>query len=321
MKPRPADRPSRKLSVCLAAILLLSSAARAQDDEALPEWFGEPNSPEDIQPSSVTYGLSNRRAIPELPAPDEPDTGYVPLYRLTRPYYDTIFSTTPPQYLPAPDPSSFRPVLAYRPPIGLQPRFHPDRLVEFHSTFGVSQAFDSNVNLTPANQVRDFYITPRMALELQIGTPDSAWIENYDTIIGLHSSYEAYGDLFYENPRLSAFNQKLDLNMRIGRSSAIWRPYFYFSQLTGTDLLTTELTNRTERIRISPASSANTSSRQTSPGTNPSVISTSAIRSGLREFQHSPDPPGSRLPPARGNERPALGRLPPHRAGPRLRGQ
>lgn len=245
---------ARRAAPALRLILALAAGPfvpllRAQVEPELPSW--ELNSPEDRLPASVEPGLSNRRAIPTLPTPDAP-AGYVPLFRLTRPYYDTLFATLPPQYLPSPDPASFRPVIANEAPVGLQPRRYRDGLIEFYPSFGLAQSFDSNVNLTPTNEVADFYITPRAGLELQIGTPDSAWIEGYDTIIGLHSSYEAYGDLFFENPELSAFNQKFDLNLRIGRAAAIWRPYVYFSDLTGTNLLTTELTNRTRRIRTAP---------------------------------------------------------------------
>ena len=46
--------------------------------------------------------------------------------------------------------------------------------------------------------------------------------------------------------------QKLSLTTRIGRSAGIWRPYFYFTDETGTNLITTDLTNRVRRIRASP---------------------------------------------------------------------
>ena len=211
----------------------------------------EPVSPIDLGPGSMETGLSETRSIPALPEP-EPEPEYPRLYQLTRPYYDTVLLDLPVQYLPSPDPSTFRPVSAYFPPIGLQPRKYRDGLFEIYPTFGIAQSFDSNVDLTPNDPIADFYITPRAQIELQVGTPDSAWIERYDTILALNLNYEIYADLFYENPNLSALNQKLSLATRIGRSAAIWRPYLYFSDETGTNLLTTELTNRTRRIRVSP---------------------------------------------------------------------
>ena len=249
---RRSPRRRRLLRPLPGLCVLFAACHLHAQEEYSPDANWEPNSPEEHLPGLIEPGISNLRAVPDIASPDAPDSSYVPLYRLTRPYYDTVFATVPPQYLPAPDPSSFRPVIGYDQPLGLQPRMYRNGLVEIYPSAGIAQAFDSNVNLTPTNQIADFYVTPRAGLELQIGTPDSAWIEGYDTIVGIHSSYEAYGDIFYENPGLSAFNQKFDINARIGRSSAIWRPYLYFSQLTGTNLLTTELTNRTERIRVSP---------------------------------------------------------------------
>jgi hypothetical protein len=116
----------------------------------------------------------------------------------------------------------------------------------------VSQSYDSNVNLTPTGRISDFYLTPHLGVELQLGTPDSIYTDMYDTIVAAHSDYEAYEDIFFNHPNLSAFNQKFDFTARIGRTSAIWRPFVYASQITGADLLTRDLTNRTPRLRILP---------------------------------------------------------------------
>jgi hypothetical protein len=243
------------LSLALFAVCPL----RAQDDLALPQRDGpsETNSPEESLASLIEPGLSDTRATPVRAAPAAPDSSFVPLFRLVRPYYDSIFAALPPEYAPPSDPASFRPVLGYQQPLGLlalglQPRVYRAGLVEFYPSAGLSQSFDSNVDLTSTHRIADSYITPRAALELQVGSPDSVWSDGYDTILGLHASYEAYGDIFFENPHFDAFNQRFSLNGRIGRSNAIWRPYFYYSDVTGTDLLTAELTNRTRRIRLSP---------------------------------------------------------------------
>lgn len=216
----------------------------------LPEASFEPNSPIDLIPAGVEGGLSNTRSIPSLPPPPPPPQ-YPQLFRLTRPYYDSILLNLPPSYLPPPDPSTFRPVIAHQPPIGLQPRKYRAGAFEVYPTLSLAHSFDSNVDLTPDDPIADFYVTPRAKIELQLGTPDSVWIERYETILGLNLTYEMYGELFSEHPRFNAFNQKLSLTTRIGRTSAIWRPYLYFSDETGTNLLTTELTNRTRRINVS----------------------------------------------------------------------
>ena len=242
----------------LLTALFVVSPLRAQDYAPLPELGApdEPNSPEEQLPNLMEPGLSNTRTTPTRAAPDEPDSSYIPLHRLIRPFYDSIFATLPPEYAPPPDPSSYRSVIEYQQPLGLQPRVYRPGLVEFYPSAGLAQTFDSNVNLTSTNQIADFYITPQAALEMQVGTPDSAWIEGYDTILAFHATYEAFADIFFENPRFDAFNQKFSFNARIGRSNAIWRPYLYFSDVTGTDLLTAELSNRARRIRLSPGFTA-----------------------------------------------------------------
>ncbi|HEY5791822.1 MAG TPA: hypothetical protein VIS74_00895, partial [Chthoniobacterales bacterium] len=212
----------------------------------------ESNSPQELLPALVEPGLSPH-AIPSPATPESAgETGFVPLYRLTRPFYDSIFAQLPPQYLPNRDPSGFRSVTVNLPPIGLQPRAYRLGLLEFYPRFGLSQSFDSNVNLTATNEIADFYLTPKAGLEFQIGTPDSIYLEGYDTMLAARGSYEAYGDLFYGHPELSAFNQQLSLAGRIGRSAAIWRPFLEASDLTGSNLLMAELVNRTRRIRVLP---------------------------------------------------------------------
>lgn len=249
--------PSRSLAALILAASFLLTTASAQEDQNRGEWFGDDGvelpSPEELVPGTLEPGLSRLRAIPAPDIPDSPVEGeYNQLFRLTRPFYDSITAIVPPQYLPTPDLSSFRPSTVYIPSVGVRPRIYRPGLFEIYPWFAVTQSYDTNVNLTPTNEIADFYVTPRAGFDMQIGTPDSAWIDGYDTITALRTSYEAYADLFYLNPDLSAFNQKLELSGRIGRSSAIWRPIFTFSDLTGTNLLLVDLVNRTRRIRISP---------------------------------------------------------------------
>ena len=147
-------------------------------------------------------------------------------------------------YAAPPDPSTFRPVTVEAPPLGLYPVKRRPGLVELYLWAGIAQSYDSNVQMTATNQIADFFISPRGGFEVTLGTPE--------TILGMQLAYECYEDFFYENPNLNAFNQKLDLSMRIGRDAAIWRPYLAASDITGSNLLLDEQTNRTRRVRILP---------------------------------------------------------------------
>jgi hypothetical protein len=234
------------LQACPAASLGASADPDlpADDSTELP-------SPDELLPALAEPGLPERAVPQPTPAPETAatDADYVPLYRLTRPYYDSLFSIPrPAAALPA-DPSAFRPVTVYEPPVGLLPRAYRPGLFELYPWGGVAQTFDSNVNLSPTNRIADFYVTPRAGLEFQLGTPDSVFVEQYDTIVAAHGSYEGWADLFYLHPGMSAYNQRLDLSARIGRSAAIWRPFFQFSDITGSNLQLAELVNRTTRIR------------------------------------------------------------------------
>jgi hypothetical protein len=250
--PRRKLKRARLPLFFLPGLFVLSVAAlQAQDSNVIPEWIGEPNSPGERLSGTVTPGLSER-AVPVLTAPGQPESDYQPLYRLTRPYYDTLFATAAPDFIPTPDPATFRPSVVNEQARGLRPKVFRSGLFEIYPFFSLAQSYDSNVNLTPNNPIRDFYLTPRAGVEFQLGSPDSIYTPTYDTIFALHGFYEGYGDIFYEHPELSAYNQRLELTGRIGRSSAIWRPFLYASDITGSNLLLIELTNRTERVRVIP---------------------------------------------------------------------
>lgn len=250
-------KKKRGHSAFLAACLLAPwTPATAQDsildfpDVGLPQNTGyERNAPEELVPATVEPGLTSR-AIPALPDTPQPQK-MMPIYRLY--YLSDILKVRPPEFRPASDPSSFRPVTTNKPPIGLMPQIYRKGVFEFYPSFGLAQSFDSNVNLTPNDEIADFYLTPKVGLEFQLGTPDSVNNEFYDTILALHGTYEGWADLYYANPDLSAFNQTLELSGRIGRASAIWRPYFLYSDVTGSNVLMADLVNRTKRIRIMPA--------------------------------------------------------------------
>jgi hypothetical protein len=226
----------------------ISSRGPAQADalqsDVLVPAFGEGISPAHNYSSKDEPNLSNR-AIPMRRNEDEdPENPGGALYRLIRPYYDNIFADRRPLYQPTFDPTTFRPVQVAEPPLGLYPRGRKPGLVEVYLWAGVAQSYDSNVQLTATNPIADFFFTPRGGIEVSVGTPD--------TILGFQVAYEAYEDMFYENPNLNAFNQKLDLAIRVGRDDFIWKPYLAASDLTGSNLLLDEQTNRTRRLRILP---------------------------------------------------------------------
>ncbi|MCX6934907.1 MAG: hypothetical protein NTZ01_01720 [Verrucomicrobia bacterium] len=225
----------------------VSSRGPAQADaleaDALAPGFGERVSPEENYSSKEKRGLSER-AIPVQEMGEDPENSAQTLYRLIRPYYDNIFAERMPLYAPTPDPSTFRPVRISDPPLGLFPKRGRPGLVEVYLWAGVAQSYDSNVKMTATNPIADYFFTPRAGIEVSVGTPE--------TILGLQFAYEAYEDFFYENPNLNAFNQKLDLATRIGRDDFVWRPYLAASDLTGSNLLLDEQTNRTRRVRILP---------------------------------------------------------------------
>jgi hypothetical protein len=234
----------------LAFSLLFASTAFAADmlDWAgdLPaDWTGEGNSPNELLPATVEPGLTSR-AVPMLP-PLPPPEPLMPLYRLQK--MQNIQDVPLPSVPGDPDPASFRPATTYAPPTGLHPRVFRAGLLEFYPWFGLAQSFESNVQLTASDHIADFYITPRLGVEWQLGTPDSIYNEFYDMIVALNGHYEAWADLFYKNPDFSAFNQEVQVAGRIGRSAAIWRPSFGYSDVTGSNLLMAELVNRTQRIK------------------------------------------------------------------------
>lgn len=222
-------------------------------DPPLPEGSArESLSPVESLPGLREPGLS-ARAVPSPSRQSNPERrAFVPLFRLTRPFYDDPQAPRPPDYLPSPAFAGFRPVISYEPDLGLHPRSYRDGLFEIYPWFGLAQSFDSNVNLTSTDQIADFFITPRAGVEFQLGTPDTVARGEYDTILALNGSVEAFADIFYENPEFSAFNVATDLQGRIGRDAAIWRPFVTFSDITGSSLLITEFTNRTRRLRLLP---------------------------------------------------------------------
>ncbi|HEY4414572.1 MAG TPA: hypothetical protein VGO57_02680 [Verrucomicrobiae bacterium] len=208
----------------------------------------EPNSPQQLSPGLVEPGLSQRAVPSPGPAPTNTVLNVTSFYRLNHPFENSLsLRSAPPPYAP-PDPSEFRPVTTYAMPLMLRPQVFRTGWFNFYPWLGIAQSFDSNVELTRHGQISDFFFTPRFGFELQVGTPDSIYNENYDTIFAAHLTYEGYGDIFYEHPEFNAYNQRLDFTSRIGRDQFIVRPYASVSDITGSNLQIFELQNRTERI-------------------------------------------------------------------------
>jgi len=245
---RYAPAPSGGARVCQAALLVavLGTVFVARADLPLPPPAGsEPNSPSEASPGLAEPGLG-RRALPGAPPPpDSPELNLETFYWDTHPFENAALMQT--SVIPGPG-ESFRPVMTYAPPLGLRPKVYREGVLEFYPWAGISQSFDSNVELTPKNHISDFFATPRFGMELQLGSPDSTYVGSYDTILATHLSYEGYADLFYEHPDLSAYNSLLDFNARIGRDRLVFRPFLKFSDITGNNLQLLQLQDRVRRL-------------------------------------------------------------------------
>jgi len=210
---------------------------------------------ESLSPEPVSPGQYNlpARAVPTLPpqpSQTDNDGNFVPLFRLNSTYYDNIFSVPPPENPFQVDPSSYRPVTAYLPVQGLLP-LQPDvQNFSFHTFVSVAQSFDSNIEQTVHHPLAVSFTTLTLGADLQVGSPDSIYLEGYDTIFALHAHYEFFPDIFDGHGRFDAINQRLTLDMRVGRSAAIWRPFFTAEDVTGSNLLDVERVGRVDRQRL-----------------------------------------------------------------------
>lgn len=213
-------------------------------------WAQEEISPQPEMPQK--HGLTSH-ATPEMdlvqPATDNGRI-YVPLYRLTEPFYNNILAVREPATPFRLDPSTYREVNAYLPPLGLQPVKPADQLVVFQPFAGISQSYDSNIQQTSSHHIGDFFITPRVGADLQIGTADSVYNEGYNTILALKASYELWGDIFTTHQEFNALDQQLQLEGRIGRDNFILRPFLNGQDITGSNLLMVEREGRIERQRL-----------------------------------------------------------------------
>ena len=214
-------------------------------DEPSSSEGAEQNSPSQMTPGLVEHGLSPRALPSPIPPGERPELNLETFYWDTHPFENAALMV--PSELPGPG-QSFRPVTSYSPVLGLKPKVYREGRLEFYPWGGISQSFDSNVQLSQKNPISDFYATPRFGLETQLGSADSIY-SGYDTIFAAHLSYEGYADLFYEHPNFTAYNSQLDFNARIGRDRLIVRPFLNFSDITGNNLQLLQLQNRSQRIQ------------------------------------------------------------------------
>ena len=232
----------------LLTLAFWGSGSMLKADPSQPPQDAETNSPVEMNPGLVEPGLLQRGVPSPHPPPETPDLDLQSFYWQTHPFENSALLLPAQNPFFPDDPSSFRSVVAYTPPLGLRPQIYRNGLLEFYPWAGLAQSFDSNVQLTPGGQISDFYTTPRFGLEVQLGTPDSIYNEYYDTLLAAHLSYEGYADLFYEHPGLSAYSQLLNFSSRIGRDRFLLRPFAAFSDITGSNLQLVELQNRVERM-------------------------------------------------------------------------
>ncbi len=223
---------------CLVA-LFASVAARAEENSP------EPDSPEKY----YLYG----RSIPEMPIlepPPNPRSTYEQLFRITLPYYNNIFAVPEPLPPFRLDPAKYTEITAYEAPRGLLPVRPPNRLWTFHPFVGVQESYDSNIQQTAQNHIGDFYTTLRAGFDYQLGSPDSIYSEGYDTILALNVREEFWSDTFDRHGEFNALNDQLQIDGRIGRSAAVWRPFVFGDDVTGSNLLLENRVGRIERQHL-----------------------------------------------------------------------
>ena len=251
--PLPLADPRGGGGAWLAVALFLGACPLLVNGQSLSHAV-EPISPLPESPS--LQGLPSR-AVPDedqnhtgQPSEVEDARLFVPLFRLNTPYYDNIFAPSEPEPPFRLDPSAYRAVVAYEPPQGLLPPHPGTQPYDFHPFAAVAESYDSNILQTTTNRISDTFTTLKLGFDLQAGTPDSLYVEGYDTILALNLHYEFFPDLFTNHTNFDAINQRLLLEGRIGRSAAIWRPFLTADDITGSNLLTVEREGRVVRQHL-----------------------------------------------------------------------
>ena len=233
---------------CMAALMYLSTnAPSAAQDVPSP-------SSDHQSPATPAEPLS----LEPLPTLEPGQSSFVPLFRLTTPYYDNILATPQPQSSLSLNTSPLEPEATFNPLIGLFAQ--PPKTGAWNLTLytGITQTYDSNLRESHTNALGDTYTTPTIGATLQAGSPDPVRVSDapdgvvgsYDTIIALNAHYELSADIFASHSGFDALNQRAQAQIRIGRSAAIWRPYATVDDVTGSNLLTAETLGRIRRQHL-----------------------------------------------------------------------
>lgn len=242
-----------KIQYGLLCLLIFCGPVAAQMEPKVPTSTSGPVETNSPEPNTYEKYSRAERLIPELPIqepPPNPRSTYEPLFRLTIPYYDNIFAVPEP---PAPfqlDPSTYREVIAYEPLRGLRPLKPQDKLWTLHPFVGAQESYDSNIQQTTMNHIGDFYTTLRAGFDYQLGTPDTIYSQGYDTIVALNMHEEFWADIFDRHSEFNALNDQIQIDGRIGRDAAIWRPFVFADDVTGSNLLSEERVGRIERQHL-----------------------------------------------------------------------
>ncbi len=241
-----------------AVLLLFFTSARALNPGV------EEISPQTQTADSILPGLSRTRAVPPEPAidfsaPDVIEQGIYaekPSFLPTslRPERRIDLTGLPLAYDPAYYPYLYRDVLTYVPSIGLHPTPPKQGLLTVTPYAGVTHTYESNINITADNHIGDYYTTLSAGADVQLGTPDSIYTERYDTILAAHAHYLFTADVFDKQDRFNAINNQLNLDGRIGRGSAVWRPYITLEDFTSTGFedRDNERIGRVQRMILAP---------------------------------------------------------------------
>jgi len=221
------------------ATFFVGMIASAEENSPLPE-------------SPQKYDLPSR-AIPEMPLeypPPNPRSVYEPLFRLTHPYYTNPLAVRKPLPPFKLDPSTYTRVESDGELRGLRPIKPEDSLWTFHPFIAGQESYDSNIQQTSQDHIGDFSNIIRAGFDYQLGSPDSIYSEGYDTILALNMHEEFWAEIFDRHHEFNALNDKIQIDGRIGRDAAIWRPFVFADDVTGSNLLTENRVGRIERQHL-----------------------------------------------------------------------
>ena len=238
-----------KFLLTLALVCAVIGVSRAQQGPS-------PSDQPSPQPNTRQASGLPSRAIPVMPliTPTAKRGRNLrpPFFGSPDPFYDNLFAVQAPDAPFRLDPSEYREVTAYQPPQGLLPLWPSPGLWNALEALcqNPPETYDSNIQQTPTNPIGDFFTTLSFGADLQVGTPDSIYLNGYDTILALNAHYEFAADLFSQYDKFDAIDNQIKMDGRIGRDAFILRPFLTAEDFTGSDFLTVENVGRVERQRL-----------------------------------------------------------------------